>query len=69
MDDDEKPIRRTGVGLEIRAPKAIERALGVGVDRVRGLCVRCRRTLEAATEAEREAGEHEWCARRGRERG
>jgi hypothetical protein len=68
-EDDEKRARGPGVGLEIRAPLSIEQALGIAVDRVTGLCVRCRQPMAEASEAEREAGEHEWCVRRGRERG
>lgn len=68
-EDDEKRTRGPCVGIEARAPSSVERALGIAVDRVTGLCVRCRQPMAEASEAEREAGEHEWCVRRGRERG
>jgi hypothetical protein len=42
---------------------------GEAVDRVLGLCLRCRLSLADATEEERAAGEHAWCVRRRRERG
>lgn len=55
-----------GVTLEVGPGPGIA---GEAVDRILGLCVRCRLSLAEATEEERAAGEHAWCARRGRERG
>ncbi len=66
---------RRGSSADLRSPGLTVEAVpgpgiaGEAIDRVLGLCVRCRLSLAEATEQERAAGEHGWCARRGRERG